>query len=110
MLRPFPENIGLSRRVDGRAADLLGVAHQLEFDGISVIEDRQMKSAKERGEHPGYGPEWACDEYGVGFHDYDSCLHCKARYRTYMQAKESLASMGLLPQAQERNMAGLRAI
>ena len=55
-----------------------------------------MKSAAERGEYPGCGPEWACDEYGVGHHDYSSCPACWARYQTYMAAMASLAEMGRL--------------
>lgn len=53
-------------------------------------------SAAERGEHPGSGPEWACDRYGHGDHDYNHCPECMERFHTYLDAKRSLSTLGLL--------------
>jgi len=55
------------------------------------------RSAADRGEHPGCGPEWACDRYGHADHDYFTCSGCLERFQTYLAATRSLDSLGLLP-------------
>ena len=56
-----------------------------------------MSSAQERGEYPGCGPDWACDSYGVGDHDYNECPDCLEQFGTYLATTASLISTGLLP-------------
>lgn len=63
---------------------------------MSAVFSVGMKTALERGEHKGCGPEWACDEFGVGYHDYLTCSACTTRFESYLAAKASLSELGLL--------------
>lgn len=56
-----------------------------------------MIPAAERGEYPGCGPEWACDSYGTGDHDYYNCPDCHERFGNYLVTKADLTTLGHLP-------------
>lgn len=50
-----------------------------------------------KGEEPGCGPAWACEEYGQEGHDYMHCPTCWARYQEFIAARANLVATGHLP-------------
>jgi hypothetical protein len=56
-------------------------------DLFQQVDDAGLPQTNGNGEIPGYGPKWACTEYGAVGHDYQHCYHCMRKYETYLQRR-----------------------
>ncbi|MCM0081809.1 hypothetical protein L4X63_09430 [Geomonas sp. Red32] len=50
-----------------------------------------------KGEEPGLGPEWSCEDYGKEGHDYMRCPDCWSQFETFIANRAALIATGNLP-------------
>ncbi|MDA8428160.1 MAG: hypothetical protein M0T70_02785 [Geobacteraceae bacterium] len=56
-------------------------------DLFQQVDDSGLPQMNGNGETPGFGPKWACGEYGAVGHDYQHCHNCLRRYEGHLQRK-----------------------
>lgn len=56
-------------------------------DLFQQVEDATLPRMNGNGEIVGYGPQWACEEYGSIGHDYQHCHNCHRKYEGHLNRR-----------------------